>query len=512
MATLFGVSLADCLAEGSKHAPSGHAPPAVEPLPDFFDFNKQPSDYLAPFIDDGADFVFPEEEFEPATDAKDAGGDPATDVYTSPGENPLYVPCPGDVLAALAARVTPPLSSSGSEATDEDDRSPAAVKALKEDGGGTPRKRRLAEMSEDKAELTRRRNREHARSTRRRKKQYVESLKQQVAELQAKQRRLEELASGGGRATHGGGGGQAEQVALRQGVIQRFLTFRTSNVVDQEQWRDLVEEHFTLLQPREPYRKLDIGRCVGNNRRLLGVSELVQDTASITLMVDKIRTLAQMRTLAAPTGQDCALRYKVDDVLCVGDKLMCHWTLSTEGLLHECSVDGMMKCSFSAENKLESMELTYDVMALARQLQSYSFVDLSASSGDQLGPKHPRTSSRLPSFAEAFAFLGDGSDNDQEMHCHKKPRAAGANSQEERSEKQHTAPTAGKPTPPFNVKEAPMMSPSPGVKSTLPPPHLVAPWPLIPPAGMAMPNPFMSTMFPAPAAPPPLLAMAGKCC
>ena len=66
----------------------------------------------------------------------------------------------------------------------------------------------------------------------------------------------------------------------------------------------------------------------------------------------------------------------------VSDKLMCHWSTSTNGLVaagfsSECSVDGMLKCTFNSKHKLLDMEITYDVMAFTRQMQHHSLIDLS---------------------------------------------------------------------------------------------------------------------------------------
>lgn len=327
---------------------------------------------------------------------------------------------------------------------------------------------------------------------------------------------------------------------------------------------------------------------MGNNRRLRGLAELVQDTASITSMVDKMSTLAKMRSPGGPADKPCALRYTVDDMLCVGgacllvppglttainhprcseskidlmvvtslsrpspsffffvlatDKLMCHWSLSTEGLPRECSVDGMMKCSFTAENKLESMELTYDVMALARQLQDYSLVDLSALPGDSLGPKHPGSSSQLPSFAEAFAFLADGSEPDLQGHdddddndhsepgapSRKKPRTTTSRSSPPTGANSYASSATTKPTsaavasstrraPPAAAAAAPALGlafaavdSAHAQAAPLAGPDLgrQSPWSAVmAPGAMGMPNPFMSAMFGG--SPAPLLAMAG---
>lgn len=229
---------------------------------------------------------------------------------------------------------------------------------------------------EEKAELLRQRNREHARSTRRRKKMYVECLKKQVAELLAKQQQID---SGIFEPLTGS---QAEEITIRKAMIQTFLQYRTTNVVERSRWRDLLDEAFTLTQPRTPFRASNMGEVFGNNRRVKGIDAVVQDTASVTAMLEMIKS--RVRQQKPDYRRGVSLTYTVDssDILVVGDRLMCHWATSTKGLVaagfsSECSVDGMLKCTFNGKHKLLDMEITYDVMAFTRQLQTHSLIDLS---------------------------------------------------------------------------------------------------------------------------------------
>mmetsp|Transcript_100509 Transcript_100509/g.287825 ORF Transcript_100509/g.287825 Transcript_100509/m.287825 type:complete len:780 (+) Transcript_100509:179-2518(+) len=229
---------------------------------------------------------------------------------------------------------------------------------------------------EEKAELLRQRNREHARSTRRRKKMYVECLKKQVAELLAKQQQID---SGIFEPLSGT---QAEEITIRKAIIQTFLQYRTTNVLDRSRWRDLLDDAFSLTQPRTPFRATNIGEIFGNNRRVKGIDAVVQDTASVTAMLEMIKS--RVRQQKPDYRRSVTMSYNVDssDILVVSDKLMCHWSTSTNGLVaagfsSECSVDGMLKCTFNSKHKLLDMEITYDVMAFTRQMQQHSLIDLS---------------------------------------------------------------------------------------------------------------------------------------
>ena len=238
-------------------------------------------------------------------------------------------------------------------------------------------------QTELRMEYTRQRNREHARATRRRKKMYVECLKSQVADLLHKQQLMNSGAYGD--LLESSGGTAAQIATIRKAVIQTFLQYRTKDMLEQSRWRDLVETSFVLIQPRTPFRGENIGGIVGNNRRCQGVQCLIQDTSSIAAMLDMIsgRVCAQKPKLPAKHCR-IGLNYTVDssDILLVGERLMCHWTLSTSGLLRagfdsECIVDGMLKCSFNTRHKLLEMEITYDAMAFTRQMQQHSLIDLS---------------------------------------------------------------------------------------------------------------------------------------
>ena len=254
-------------------------------------------------------------------------------------------------------------------------------------GGGVHR------SASERSETTRQRNREHARSTRRRKKMYVECLKQQVAELLVKQQQIESGVLEGMDAVDDA---QSEEITIRKTIIVTFLQYRTSGVIDAVRWADLVDGRFTMVQPRTPFRPLPPGgETVGNNRRSKGVAAAADDAKSIASMLNMIRSRikAQKPDMHRKKLNGISLAFDVDasDILVVGDKLMCHWNAGTAGLVkcgyaREATIDGMLKCSFNDKHKLVDMELTYDVMAMTRQLQNYGLIDLSVLNFNRGGP------------------------------------------------------------------------------------------------------------------------------
>lgn len=268
-----------------------------------------------------------------------------------------------DLLSILAAQVAPPKKfplpseESESEDSESDDRRRRPKKK---------KKKKEEPTTEAKQEMTRLRNREHARSTRKRKKEYVDYLKHQVAELLAKQQQFSAM--------------QAETVSdkLRRETIETFLEYRYSNV-DREKWRRIVDDHIKISLPATPYRPRLPKEDNATMRRLKGVDGLMKDSASISQTMSMIsqRANAQKHT----TGKNIDFTCKPTDLLTVGDRLMCHWKSSTEGLVDlgfpkEVTLDGFLKVSFF-KNKIRDVEFAFDAQAIARQLLKYDLMSLS---------------------------------------------------------------------------------------------------------------------------------------
>lgn len=332
-------------------------------------------------------------------------------------ESSPFVDPVDDVLSEIAARVSPVdehvllKAHRSSPHTDTESPSPVHLSGKKRSRSNNTVTQAMSE--EERLEMVRKRNREHARSTRKRKKQYVECLKKQVADLMERQKELESRgAEGQAIATED----ESAVESLRKDLAQRFLKFTTSNVTDPVQWAELIEETFSLLQPRTPFRGASIGEYVGNNRRIQGIEEVIRDTTSVTAMLQMMNVRAHQQPNCPAGAGPVSLEYQVEpsDILVVGEKLMCHWKLTSKGLVScglasECCVDGMMKCVFNSNNKLVDMELTYDVMAFTRQLQQSSLVDWSVIQNG-LSPKHSDSrresdNKTLPSLKQAFGHL-----------------------------------------------------------------------------------------------------------
>ncbi|KAH8089991.1 hypothetical protein JL720_6287 [Aureococcus anophagefferens] len=273
-----------------------------------------------------------------------------------------------------------------------------------DDAPGGKRKRKGKPTAEAKAEMTKQRNREHARSTRRRKKQYVEQLKKQVAELLAKQQQLN-AREGFGEGAHGAPSSprHQEQVRVKTAVLQAFLLCRVNGTVDRDRWRDIVDDHIRVTLPQTPYRATNVGEKGPHGaRRLKGVESLIRDCVSVARLVDMIRRRAGQllahrsrgepprdgdgAAARAPSPASLAARVEIqthaapEDVVIVGDRLMCHWKATTRGLADmgfdaEVSLDGLGRATFH-KNKLRDVELSFDALSFTRQLQAFGLLDL----------------------------------------------------------------------------------------------------------------------------------------
>ncbi|KAH8055749.1 hypothetical protein JL722_8097 [Aureococcus anophagefferens] len=66
--------------------------------------------------------------------------------------------------------------------------------------------------------------------------------------------------------------------SLRRAIALQFLTYRTSNELSQERWRDILVDDFELLLPREPYRVAFGVSVTQNTHKILGVERTSSTT------------------------------------------------------------------------------------------------------------------------------------------------------------------------------------------------------------------------------------------
>jgi len=218
---------------------------------------------------------------------------------------------------------------------------------------GTKRDPALSQA--ERLEKARERNREHARLNRRRKKQKLEMLQRQVNEL------LEQQAKHSPELSL-----QLRLEGQRKESIASFLRLRSEGCTSPSHWQAILVDTFELTLPITPYRDFPKSEALGTTRIVRGVGGVIMDQHSINQMLQSL--VAPCRNVAAlfasaslvphaskPSIKPLRLVYSFNygDLLLCGDRLMMHWSLSSQNLVEggapcEITADGMLRAEFVA--------------------------------------------------------------------------------------------------------------------------------------------------------------------
>jgi len=274
--------------------------------------------------------------------------------------------------------------------------------------------------------------REGMQSAQRRKKMYVDFLKQHHGDSKSEEdlppkKKAKRKPQSDEIDVH--------EASLRRALVMNFFKYRSTGEVNGEKWRDLVADDFQLMVPRAPYRVVCGQSLMPHTQRLTGIEQLLDDTRSIHGLGEMIRarcTLlkqldrnarraalhqAQAEAARALQGADEALKARAvvahakeqlaadaeqsdksfgaikvlyqcnaREILVAGPLLMCAWRFETSGLKrngfpNEVSVSGMLKARFREDEgstKLHRMELCFDCLSFAQQLNAHGLLDVAA--------------------------------------------------------------------------------------------------------------------------------------
>lgn len=228
--------------------------------------------------------------------------------------------------------------------------------------------------AEEKAELTRRRNRENARSTRMRRKMYITHL-QQVAETLKD--RHDELHKKMLQPPPDGYSRQRE-------AARRFFEMRGNCETRPDMWLDSVDKDIEVTVPLTPHRTC-YGTFLPHCRQLRGVSALVTDSRSLQQFLTDLAS--QRGQHVGGGGQNkkqkrtaATLVITVDpgSIVHVGTSYMCQWTAkialveSEKDLQVSVSHSGMARCSFHPDHHtLSRVDLRFDVSAFLTALHDF---------------------------------------------------------------------------------------------------------------------------------------------
>jgi len=123
---------------------------------------------------------------------------------------------------------------------------------------------------------------------------------------------------------------------------------------------------------------------------LRGVAALVADAQSLAVCVEAIGAPSAKRKAARARGARVQAAYEVDtacmsssaDNVAMARFVFCTTNAAACGAACECRVPGMLRCSFSPQNKLLSCEFMFDIMSFMQQLQCASSSPAPRSEGE----------------------------------------------------------------------------------------------------------------------------------
>lgn len=216
------------------------------------------------------------------------------------------------------------------------------------------------------------RNREHAKNTRLRKKAYIMKLKELVDQM-TRQRDIDE------KDRRMLGEKVYDSQVIRKNAVRVFLHYRATNESNKEKWQTILDENVTFSQPITPYRSFNYGEIINSSRVIRGIDAMINDTASLGLMVETIGHGSEQWSNAIKSGRSSRVTISTgkDDMMVAGDIVMCRYIMKIEGTelttpQSVCTQHGMMQCRFNKQNKITAIEIMFDVMGFMQQLQRAS--------------------------------------------------------------------------------------------------------------------------------------------
>ena len=157
---------------------------------------------------------------------------------------------------------------------------------------------------------------------------------------------------------------------MRRKVIQLFFQNRATNEQNIDKWSCILDERFKLVLPVTPYRVFPVSEIFNTQRHIEGIPAVLEDTASLSAMIHCIGRKNRPTSRVVRCQYFCA----PEDTVMAADSYMCRWVMRTEnavecGALYECYKEGMLRATFTQQNKLLYMEQAFDVMAFMQQLR-----------------------------------------------------------------------------------------------------------------------------------------------
>ena len=230
---------------------------------------------------------------------------------------------------------------------------------------------------DEKLEHRKERNRRHARETRRRKKEHVENLKNELNALRVEKAQREACARNNKML-------RAEIQDAWVQALEAVLALRASANADPLRWLALLDEEAVLIHPITPYRSYRQVDVIENRIVLMGISDIMADSASL-----QVALCALCNEGINSKNAKVQVRFDVsrEQMYFGSDGLMCPFEMKTLNLLAlglRCEVikRGCLRVNFNVQNsadapsqssrplpKVKQIEMFFDPIAFWRQMQ-----------------------------------------------------------------------------------------------------------------------------------------------
>jgi PAS domain S-box-containing protein len=141
-----------------------------------------------------------------------------------------------------------------------------------------------------------------------------------------------------------------------------------------------MDDEVILVHPITPYRSYRPGDVVANRCVLMGIPDVIQDSASLLVA---LAALCKHGIHEAERKLKVQVRFNIDDEALhfSTNGLMCPFemrsvNLSALGLRNEVSKNGCLKAQFGEDGRLKQLELFFDPISFWRQMQQAGKQDI----------------------------------------------------------------------------------------------------------------------------------------
>jgi len=227
--------------------------------------------------------------------------------------------------------------------------------------------------SKKKCKYSKSAKRDRTNSKKKRRKIILQTLKAQVADLQ---RKLEPLLDSKVLDAN-----NTELHSFRVENLLSFFKFQSSNSsFTYEDWKRIACENMKVTQPtlvtlfNEANENFS---CSSGLNSSSGLIDVINNASHVSSFISKVFTTYTQDGSSFSSFPEVIFHVDVDDIVAVGDTLMCKWTmevdLNCQNSLErqELYITGMAKCCFGfCDLRLLSVDLRYDMLGLLCQLKS----------------------------------------------------------------------------------------------------------------------------------------------